>query len=159
MDVNQIIAEFLSKNNIEYTRYTHKPIFTVEDGGEIAEEIGIEPCKTLFLLNRQRQPFMLLIDGKKTIPLSEFARQTGSSRLSFASPDILFSYLRATAGAVSPLGLLFDNEHKIRLYIDKQVLERELIAMHPCVNTETYVFRCSEFLHYLASVNHSYYIL
>ena len=96
MNTNQEIADFLSENNIGYTRYQHKPIFTVEDGQEIADELGIEPCKTLFLVNRQKQPYMLLTSGDKRISLSDFARQVGSSRLSFASTDELLSYLHSS---------------------------------------------------------------
>ncbi|OKY86205.1 MAG: hypothetical protein BHV69_03000 [Bacteroidales bacterium 52_46] len=159
MNTNQEIADFLSENNIGYTRYQHKPIFTVEDGQEIADELGIEPCKTLFLVNRQKQPYMLLTTGGKRISLSDFARQIGSSRLSFASADELLSYLHSSPGAVSPLGLIFDHAHKIKLYIDNDVQATRFIALHPCVNNESYVFQTSEFINaFLSAVGHNDYI-
>lgn len=160
MSVKQEIADFLSERNIEYRRYPHKPIFTVEDGREIADELGIEPCKTLFLVNRQKQPYMLLIVGDKRISLSDFARQVGSSRLSFASVEELMSYLHSSPGAVSPLGLVFDRNHRIRLYIDNDVLTKDFIALHPCVNNESYVFKTPEFINtFLSAVGHGDYIL
>lgn len=160
MSVNQEIADFLSERNIEYRRYPHKPIFTVEDGREIADELGIEPCKTLFLVNRQKQPYMLLMMGDKRISLSDFARQVGSSRLSFATVEELMSYLHSSPGAVSPLGLVFDRNHKIRLYVDNDVLTKDFIALHPCVNNESYVFKTSEFINsFLSVVGHGDYIL
>lgn len=54
MNTNQEIADFLSEKNIGYMRYQHESIFTVEDGQKIADALGIEPCKTLFLVNRQK---------------------------------------------------------------------------------------------------------
>lgn len=159
MDTTQEIAVFLSDNNIGYMRYQHKPIFTIEDGQEIADALGIEPCKTLFLVNRQKQPYMLLTMGDKRISLSEFAVQIGSSRLSFASTGELISYLHSSPGAVSPLGLVFDREHKIKLYIDSDVLTKDFIALHPCVNNESYVFKTSEFINtFLSAVGHGDYI-
>lgn len=160
MDTTLEIAVFLSDKNIGYMRYQHKPIFTVEDGREIADALGIEPCKTLFLVNRQKQPYMLLTAGDKRISLSDFAGQVGSSRLSFASTDELISYLHSSPGAVSPLGLVFDREHKIKLYIDSDVLTKDFIALHPCVNNESYVFKTSEFINtFLPAVGHDDYIL
>lgn len=159
MNVNQEIADFLSERNIEYRRYAHKPIFTVEDGREIADELGIEPCKTLFLVNRQKQPYMLLTMGDKKISLSDFAGQVGCSRFSFASVDELMSYIHSLPGAVSPLGLVFDREHKIRLYIDSDVLKKQFIVVHPCVNSESYVFKTAEFINsFLSAVGHDDYI-
>lgn len=160
MNINQEIAEFLSTNRINYRRYQHKPIFTVEDGLEIASELGIEPCKTLFLVNRQKQPYMLLVPGDKKVSLSDFARQAGSSRLSFASPDELASYLHSSAGAVSPLGLVFDKCHKIKLYIDRDITAKDFIALHPCVNNESFVFETALFLNsFLPAAGHSDYTL
>lgn len=160
MNTNQEIADFISERGIEYTRYQHKPIFTVEDGQEIADALGIEPCKTLFLVNRQKQPYMLLTVGDKRISLSDFAGHVGSSRLSFASTDELISYLHSSPGAVSPLGLVFDREHKIKLYIDSDVLTKDFIALHPCVNNESYVFKTPEFINtFLSAIGHNDYIL
>lgn len=160
MDTTQEIAVFLSDKNIGYMRYQHKPIFTIEDGQEIADALGIEPCKTLFLVNRQKQPYMLLTAGDKRISLSDFARQVDSSRLSFASTDELISYLHSSPGSVSPLGLVFDREHKIKLYIDSDVLTKDFIALHPCVNNESYVFKTSEFINtFLPAIGRDDYIL
>lgn len=160
MNTNQEIADFLSEKNIGYMRYQHKPIFTVEDGQEIADELGIEPCKTLFLVNRQKQPYMLLTTGDKRISLSDFAGQVDSSRLSFASTAELMSYLHSSPGAVSPLGLVFDRAHKIKLYIDRDVLKKQFIVVHPCVNNESYVFKTADFINmFLPTVGHNDYIL
>lgn len=160
MNTNQEIADFLSERGIEYTRYQHKPIFTVEDGQEIADALGIDPCKTLFLVNRQKQPYMLLTAGNKRISLSDFAGQVGSSRLSFASTDELISYLHSSPGSVSPLGLIFDRDHKIRLYIDNDALTKDFIALHPCVNNESDVFKTLEFINtFLPAVGHKDYVL
>ena len=150
----QEIADFLSERNISYRSYAHRPIFTVEDGMEIAKAIGVEPCKTLLLVNRQHQYYMLMTKGEGKISLPEVARQIGSSRLSFASADALNTLLHATPGAVSPLGLIFDYNRMIGLLIDKALLQEEHIVVHPCVNDKSYIFNSADFFRlFLPSVN------
>lgn len=154
----QEIADFLSERNISYRSYSHKPIFTVEDGREISGHLGVEPCKTLLLVNRQHQYYMLMTKGDSRISLTDFARQINSSRLSFASADALETLLHTTPGAVSPLGLIFDFNHMIGLYIDHALLRQEHIVVHPCVNNESYIFKSSDFFNlFLPSVNHGEY--
>lgn len=42
------------------------------------------------------------------------------------------------AGAVTPLGLLNDNEHKVQFFIDKEFMNDEhIIGVHPNDNTAT----------------------
>ncbi len=58
-----------------------------------------------------------------------------------------------------PLGLIFDHAHKIKLYIDNDVQATRFIALHPCVNNESYVFQTSEFINaFLSAVGHNDYI-
>ncbi len=103
---------------------------------------------------------MLLTTGDRRISLSDFAGQVDSSRLSFASTAELMSYLHSSPGAVSPLGLVFDREHKIKLYIDRDVLKKQFIVVHPCVNNESYVFKTADFINmFLPTVGHNDYIL
>ena len=40
-------------------------------------------------------------------------------------------------GAVTPLGLLNDNELKVQLFIDKDFIETNIIGVHPNDNTAT----------------------
>ena len=40
-------------------------------------------------------------------------------------------------GAVTPLGLLNDDELKVQLFIDKDFIEKNIIGVHPNNNTAT----------------------
>lgn len=144
--VRQEVADFLSSRGIGYRSYCHRPIFTVEDGREVAEAIGVDPCKTLLLADRRRRYYMLMATGGSRVSLPELAQQIGSPRLSLAKGEALEGILRASAGAVSPLGLIFDRERLVNLCIDRELLDREYVVAHPCVNTESYVFKTSDFL-------------
>lgn len=158
LSVSQEISEFLSERRIEYKRYSHKPIFTMEDGKEIAKYTGTDPCKTLLVVNRQYQYYMLLLKHDTRISLSQFAQIIGSSHLSFATSESLKFILHSTKGSVSPLGLIFDINKMVGLFIDKYLLQQEFIMVHPCTNNESFIFKSSDFFNrFLPSVNRENY--
>ena len=74
------------------------------------------------------------------------SRELKVSRLSFAPDSLLPQMLGLLPGAVSPLGLMFDREHKVTLVCDKAIREYSRIAFHPCVNTETVIFQYNDFI-------------
>ena len=50
-----------------------------------------------------------------------------------------------TPGSLSVLGLLNDPEQRVRLVIDKPVLEQAEIGFHPCMNTSTLAVSMGDF--------------
>lgn len=80
--------DFLDKLGIEYQRIDHEAAFTMEVCEEIDKTLGATICKNLFLCNRQKTDFyLLIIPGDKTFKTKELSHQIGSARLSFASPQ------------------------------------------------------------------------
>ena len=73
------------------------------------------------------------------------------SRLSFAEPDAMARLLDTTPGSVSALELLFDREGKVRLVIDRELLEDTCISGHPGISTSTLRLDREDMLAYLAS--------
>ena len=59
----------------------------------------------------------------------------GSGKLSFASPERLSRYLGLTAGAVSPFGLINDQNKEVHMVLDKSLQQGEKVNFHPNVNT------------------------
>ena len=53
--------------------------------------------------------------------------------------------LRTLPGAISPMGLLFDGEKKVRLAIDRALRGEERLLFHPCVNTATLAVSGADF--------------
>ena len=100
--------------------------------------LGIENCKKLFLCNRQKTQFtLLLMPGAKPFRTKELSAQLGCPRLSFADEDHMREYLGVTPGSVSVLGLLNDPENRVRLLIDREALAHEYFGCHPCRNTSS----------------------
>ena len=107
--------------------------------------LDLDICKNLFLCNTQKTAFyLLMMPGWKKFKTAVLSRQIGSARLSFASPEYMEQLLDITPGSVSVLGLMNDHENRVRLLIDRDVLENhEFLGCHPCINTcLLYTSRC-----------------
>ena len=137
------VYDFLDKLGVEYQRVDHEAAMTMEACEEIDRTLGdgTAICKNLFLCNRQETDFyLLLMPGDKPFKTKNLSAQIGSARLSFAKPEYMEKYLDITPGSVSVLGLMNDQEKKVRLLIDEDVLTKPYFACHPCINTSSLRF-------------------
>lgn len=139
--------DLLDELGITYKRADHEPAQTMEDCIAIGEALGAHICKNLFLCNRQKTDFyLLLMPGDKVFKTKELSAQINSARLSFAGPEELMQYLNLTPGSATVLGLANDEEHKVRLLIDKDLLELEYFGCHPCMNTSSIAMKTEDML-------------
>lgn len=154
--------DLLDSLGITYTRADHDTLPTMEACQEVGKLLGIEICKNLFLRNTQKTAFYLLIlPGSKKFKTAALSKQIGSARLSFAEPEFMEQYLNITPGSVSVLGLMNDPENKVRLLIDKDILENHpYFGCHPCINTSSLKFRTEDLLNkILPAIHHNYTIV
>ena len=141
------VYELLEKLNIPYERVDHEEAMTMEACEEIDKALGVTMCKNLFLCNRQKTDFyLLLMPGEKKFLTKDFSKQLGVSRLSFADGEFMEKYLDITPGSVSVLGLMTDTEHEVHLSIDKDLLADEYIGCHPCINTSSLKIKMNDIL-------------
>ena len=125
----------LDQLGIPYQRVEHDIADTMEDCAAISDVLGVRICKNLFLCNRQKTEFYLLVMPEdKPFRTKDLSQQIGSARLSFASPDAMEALLGCTPGSASALGLMNDKEHRVRFLMDRDVYEAEFFGCHPCKN-------------------------
>lgn len=137
--------DLLDSLKIEYFRVDHEKTDTMEACAGIDKILGITICKNLFLCNRQKTKFyLLLMPGDKPFKTKELSKQIGSARLSFASAEDMEKYLNITPGSVSVLGLMNDKDGDVTLLIDEDVLKDEFFGCHPLVNTSSLKFRTTD---------------
>lgn len=132
--------DFLDRLGMSYWRTDHadRPAGNMEACNEIDAVLGVLICKNLFLCNRQRTSFyLLLMPGDKPFKTKELSAQINSSRLSFGSAEEMEELLDVSPGSVSVMGLMNDPEHRVRLLIDEDVLKEEYFGCHPCINTSS----------------------
>ena len=132
------VYDYLDKLGIEYKRIDHAPADTMEICAEIDKSLGALICKNLFLCNRQKTNYyLLMMPGDKKFKTKELSKQINSARLSFAEPEDMLKYLDIEPGSVSVMGLMNDKDHAVQLLIDEDVKNSEFIGCHPCVNTSS----------------------
>jgi Ala-tRNA(Pro) deacylase len=134
------VYDLLDSLGIEYFRIDHAPA-TGEDP-ELMEEIertlDARICNNLFLANRQRTEFcMMMIPSYKRFRSSDISKQAGRSRLHFAEPVYMEELIDCTPGSASVMGLMNDTEHRVQLLVDEDLFKQEYIGCHPCINTSS----------------------
>ena len=134
--------DLLDELGIHYQRTDHRATDTMAECNEIDAVLGVVICKNLFLCNRQKTNFYLLVmPGDKPFKTKELSKQMGISRLSFADESFMEQFLDIHPGSVSVLGLMNDRQHRVRLAIDEDVLKEEMFGCHPCENTSSIRFK------------------
>ncbi len=141
------VYRFLDELNVDFERTDHpdRPATTMEVCADVDSVLGVRICKNLFLCNRQKTAFYLLImPGDKPFKTKELSGQMGISRLSFADADAMERYLDVQPGSVSVLGLMNDKDRSVTLVIDEDVLREDYFGCHPCRNTSSIKFKTSD---------------
>lgn len=133
--------ELLDRLGVTYYRVDHEAAEDIPACEQVEGLLGCGICKNLFLTNRQQTDFYLLImPGEKPFKTRLLSKQIGTARLSFGSPADMERLLDLQPGSVSVLGLMNDREGKVRLLVDRELLEAENFGCHPCRNTTSLRF-------------------
>lgn len=138
MNKNEIY-EFIKSKNIWYQVYEHKAVYNMEELDSLDLPYKDSDAKNLFLRDDKKKNYYLVtLKGDKKVNLKKFRKNNNLRNLSFASTSDLNYILNLMPGSVSPLGLLNDNELRVILYIDSELLLNDgIIGVHPCDNTAT----------------------
>ena len=153
--------DYLDSLGIAYYRTDHERADNMEACNEIDAVLGVLICKNLFLCNRQKTRFyLLMMPGDKKFKTKELSSQIGAARLSFADPESMLRYLDIEPGAVSIMGLMNDREHEVQLLIDEDVLKGEDLGCHPCVCTSSLKLKTADVIQkYLKATGHDYIVV
>lgn len=152
------VYDLLDRLEVEYYRTDHQDAYTMEACREIDLILEATVCKNLFLCNRQKTAFyLLMMPGNKVFKTKELSAQIGSARLSFASAEDMERYLDITPGSVSVMGLMNDHDNQVQLLVDEDVLKGEYLGCHPCVNSASLKLRTRDvFGPILEAMHHDY---
>ena len=156
LPVERACYDLLDRLGIPYGRVDHDEAATIEACEAVDVALGTEICKNLFLCNRQKTQFyLLLIGGEKVFKTKDLSKQLGVARLSFADPADMEKYLDITPGSVSVLGLMNDPDNAVQLVIDRPIAESASIGCHPCINSSTLAIATADILEkFLPAVHH-----
>ena len=152
------VYDLLEQLNIPFTRADHPAAFTMEECEAVSQALHTPICKNLFLCNRQKTAFyLLLLPASKPFRTKEITAQLECARLSFAGEEQLASLLHLTPGSATIFGLQYDTENRVQLVVDRDLLDEAYFGCHPCINTSTIRLRTSDvFDRLIHALHHDY---
>ena len=154
------VYDLLEQLNIPFTRADHPAAFTMEECEAVSQALHTPICKNLFLCNRQKTAFyLLLLPASKPFRTKEITAQLGCARLSFAGEEQLASLLHLTPGSATIFGLQYDTENRVQLVVDRDLLNEAFFGCHPCINTSTIRLKTSDVFDRLTHALHHDYTL
>ena len=150
----KIVLDKLDEWGFDYKLYEHPPLPTIELAldywTECCKEEDAVHCKNLFFRNHKgNKHYLVIIECHKTLPIHDLEKVLHQGKLSFASPERMARCLGTTPGSVSLFGLINDPEKKVKLFLDKDLMEAGHISFHPNDNTATAVIPNSDFRRFL----------
>lgn len=128
--------DYLTTYGVDFEVTEHPAVFNMAEVAEISLPHPEADAKNLFVRDDKKlHYYMITVQGDKRVDLKKFRKQHGLRNLSFASAEDLRSILDLIPGAVTPLGILNDQERRVELYLDAAF--SVLIGVHPNDNTAT----------------------
>ncbi len=131
----------------------HKAVYNMAELAEVELPYPEADAKNLFVRDdKKRNYYLITVTGDKRVDLKAFRKAQGLRPLSFAAAEDLEAILQLTPGAVTPLGLLNDTEHRVTLFLDSAFLaEPGIIGVHPNDNTATLWLKAGDLMEILKS--------
>lgn len=128
---------FLDAHGIAQTTLEHEAVFRVDEGHDIKAALPGGHTKNLFLKDAKDQIWLISALGETRIDLKRLPSVIGAARLSFGSEALLYEALGVRPGSVTLFALINDKARRVKLVLDKALLEPEPINFHPLTNTAT----------------------
>ena len=131
------IYKYLADHGVTFEITDHGAVFNMEELKSVELPYPEVDAKNLFVRDdKKRNYYLITVKGDKRVDLKDFRRKHELRPLSFASADELMKIMELYPGAVSPLGLLNDEERKVKFFLD-EAFRAGLIGVHPNDNTAT----------------------
>ena len=133
------IYEYIKNKQIWYEITEHKAVYSMSEISEVEIPYPEADAKNLFVRDDKKENYYLItVRGNKRVNLKEFRKENNTRPLSFASEKELEEIIQNLPGSVSPLGILNDKENKVKVFLDKEFIEKtDIIGIHPNDNTAT----------------------
>lgn len=141
MEQKQKVYHELDQLGIQYQIIDHPAVYTIDEMADL-KVFDDKPwvVKNLFLRDANgKRHFLVVLDKDKKADLQNIRRQLGTSTLSFGSEERLIKYLNLSKGSVTPLGIINDTEQVVEVVMDRSLIGRDKIGVHPNDNTATVV--------------------
>ena len=147
----QGVYRFLREQDVEYECVEHPAACNMEEMSHILLPHPEADAKNLFVRgDRKRSYYLITVKGDKRVDLKAFRQRHGTKALRFASAEERADILGLLPGHVTPLGLLNDEERRVKAYLDAAFLDPPgLVGVHPNENTATLFLKTEDLIRIL----------
>ncbi len=149
MTTPPILATAFAALGITTAPIEHPPLRTVADAHEYWDHLPGLAVKNLFLKDAGGQYWLVVLPAEPSVDTRKLATIIGSRRISFGSAPDLVRILGVEPGAVTPLAMINDAQHQVRLVLHQPMLAADAVLVHPLVNTATLVLPPADLLRFL----------
>lgn len=153
------ILAMLDELGIVYQLYEHDPIFTVAEGEHLKAGMPGIHCRNLYMRDNKKNNVLVVAANETQIDLKKLPDLLGCGRLSFGSADRLWEFLGIRPGSVNPFTVINDKDHQVTLYLDKTLMEADLLNVHPMDNAKTVGLAPSDLARFLEKIGHPFRII
>ncbi len=156
MNLFKKVEEKLKKLDITYQLVEHEPALTTEQADKFIEGIEGVRTKTMFLTNRKKRNFYLMImDDAKRLDMDKFKDIVEEKQIKMASEDSLYEKMMLPPGVVSPFGLLNNVDKDIKVYFDREIVNEDRMSFHPNTNEKTIFVKTPDLFRFIESIGYS----
>lgn len=146
-DLQERVYNTLEELEISYERVETDVAISMDDCKLINEKLDMDMVKTLFLCNRKKTEFYLYITaGDKKFDTKAFSKELEISRVSFVQGELFEEILKTEIGAATVFSALIDEENKIQIVFDSDVVNNEWYGCSDGVNTGYMKIRTKDIL-------------
>jgi Ala-tRNA(Pro) deacylase len=154
----QLLAR-LAELGITTQTTDHDPVFTVEESQQVSGDMRGGHIKNLFLRNRKEEMWLVTVEENRRVDLKALGEKLtgetgGAAKLSFGSADRLMTYLGVIPGAVTPFAVINDKARKVKMVLDRHLLDCNPVFAHPLVNFKTTAIAPQDLLAFLEAEGH-----
>jgi Ala-tRNA(Pro) deacylase len=149
----------LAELGIDTRTVDHDPVFTVEESQHLRGELPGGHIKNLFLRNRKEEMWLVTVEESRRVDLKALGEKLtgetgGAAKLSFGSADRLMTYLGVVPGAVTPFAIINDKARKVKMVLDRHLLDCNPVNAHPLVNFKSTAISPQDLLKFLEAEGH-----
>ena len=151
----QQLFDRLDALGLAHRTVEHEPVFTVEQAKEHRGVLPGHHIKNLFLRNKKEEMWLVVALEDRAIDLKRLGEVLGAGRFSFGSAERLKRTLGVEPGSVTPLALINDEAHAVRLVLDRGMADGSAVNAHPLVNTMTTALTSADLLRFFEATGHT----
>ncbi len=153
LQTQEELLSVLDKIGIDYINHEHPAVFTVEEADLHHDGIDGVHSKNLFFKDRKKNLILIVTLSDKPIKIKEVEKKIDTKGLTFGKPELLAEVLGVIPGAVTPLAVINAKNHDLRVILDEEMMEHNLLNFHPIVNTATTTITSKNLLKFMAHCN------